>query len=386
LSTTLTRLDTPTEVIVEPVAAPATTTATTPTTAHLSAADVEALGAEFDAIRRSVMDGLGDDDARYIRRVIAVQRGLETGGRVLLLASVLPPAWLGGTAALSVAKILENMEIGHNVLHGQWDWMNDPEIHSSTWEWDSASSAEGWKHSHNFVHHTYTNVLGKDRDIGYATLRIDPEQPWKPHHLLQPLINAGLALGFEYGIAIYDIELEEVAAGRKPWAQARAELGGLWRKVRGQIAKDYVGWPLLSGLSAPATLAANLTANVVRNVWSHAVIFCGHFPAGAETFDEEQLEGETRGQWYLRQLLGSANLDGSPLMHVMTGNLSHQIEHHLFPDMPSNRYGEIAPAVRALCERYGLPYTSGTLPRQYANVLATIARMSLPGGSRREPA
>jgi fatty acid desaturase len=386
LSTTLTRLDTPTEVIVEPVAAPATTTATTPTTAHLSAADVEALGAEFDAIRRSVMDGLGDDDARYIRRVIAVQRGLETGGRVLLLASVLPPAWLGGTAALSVAKILENMEIGHNVLHGQWDWMNDPEIHSSTWEWDSASSAEGWKHSHNFVHHTYTNVLGKDRDIGYATLRIDPEQPWKPHHLLQPLINAGLALGFEYGIAIYDIELEEVAAGRKPWAQARAELGGLWRKVRGQIAKDYVGWPLLSGLSAPATLAANLTANVVRNVWSHAVIFCGHFPAGAETFDEEQLEGETRGQWYLRQLLGSANLDGSPLMHVMTGNLSHQIEHHLFPDMPSNRYGEIAPAVRALCERYGLPYTSGTLPRQYANVLATIARMSLPGGSRREAA
>jgi NADPH-dependent stearoyl-CoA 9-desaturase len=386
LSTTLARLDTPTEVIVEPVAAPATTTATTPTTAHLSAADVEALGAEFDAIRRSVMDGLGDDDARYIRRVIAVQRGLETGGRVLLLASVLPPAWLGGTAALSVAKILENMEIGHNVLHGQWDWMNDPEIHSSTWEWDSASSAEGWKHSHNFVHHTYTNVLGKDRDIGYATLRIDPEQPWKPHHLLQPLINAGLALGFEYGIAIYDIELEEVAAGRKPWAQARAELGGLWRKVRGQIAKDYVGWPLLSGLSAPATLAANLTANVVRNVWSHAVIFCGHFPAGAETFDEEQLEGETRGQWYLRQLLGSANLDGSPLMHVMTGNLSHQIEHHLFPDMPSNRYGEIAPAVRALCERYGLPYTSGTLPRQYANVLATIARMSLPGGSRREAA
>ncbi len=368
------------DVPAEPTAG--ATTATTPTTAHLSAAEVEEFGAELDGIRRGVVDDLGDDDARYIRRVIAVQRGLETGGRALLLVSILPPAWVGGTAALSVAKILENMEIGHNVLHGQWDWMNDPEIHSSTWEWDSASPAEGWKHSHNFVHHTYTNVLGKDRDIGYATLRVDPEQPWKPHHLVQLLINAALAAGFEYGIAIYDIELEEVAAGRKPWPQARAELGGLWRKVRRQIAKDYLGWPLLSGLSAPTTFAANLTANVVRNVWSHAVIFCGHFPAGAETFTEEQLDGETRGQWYLRQLLGSANLDGSPLMHLMTGNLSHQIEHHLFPDMPSNRYGEIAPAIRALCERYGLPYTTGPLHRQYANVLATIARMSLPGGAR----
>ena len=133
-----------------------TTTATTATTGHLSDGDVEALGAEIDAIRTEVMDDLGDDDAAYIHRVIAVQRGLEAGGRGLLLFSLLPPAWLGGTAALSVAKILENMEIGHNVLHGQWDWLNDPEIHSSTWEWDSASSAEGWKYSHNYIHHTYT--------------------------------------------------------------------------------------------------------------------------------------------------------------------------------------------------------------------------------------
>ncbi|GLZ48943.1 stearoyl-CoA 9-desaturase [Actinomycetospora sp. NBRC 106375] len=362
------------------------TTSTSSTTAHLSDADVEDLGVELDALRQSVMSDLGDEDAAYIRRVVAVQRGLEAGGRTLLLVSPLPPAWLAGTAALSVAKILENMEIGHNVLHGQWDWMNDPEIHSSTWEWDSASSAEGWKYTHNFVHHTYTNVLGKDRDVGYAVLRVSPEQPWRPHHLVQLGTNAALALGFEYGIAVYDIELEEVAAGRKPWAQARSELRGLWRKIRGQLAKDYIRWPLLSGLAAPTTLAANLTANIARNVWTHAVIFCGHFPAGAEVFGEDQLDGETRGQWYLRQLLGSANLDGPPLLHLMTGNLSHQIEHHLFPDMPSRRYAQVAPAVRDICTRYGLPYTSGSLPRQYAGVLATIARMSLPGGTASDTA
>jgi linoleoyl-CoA desaturase len=359
----------------------ATSTGTkTGTTAHLSDADFERIGAELDAIRADVMDDLGEDDARYIHRVIAVQRGLEAGGRGLLLVSLFPPAWAGGTAALAVAKILENMEIGHNVLHGQWDWMGDPEIHSTTWEWDFASTAAGWKHSHNYIHHTYTNVLGRDRDLGYSLLRVAPEQPWKPIYLLQPLYYIGLALGFEYGIAIYDIEIEKVAAGDKPWARAKTELGGLWRKVRGQLLKDYVAFPLLSGLAGPTTLLGNLVANSTRNVWSNAVIFCGHFPAGAETFTEDQLVGETRGRWYVRQLLGSANIDGPPLMHIMTGNLSHQIEHHLFPDMPSNRYAEVAPKVRELCERYRLPYTSGPLYKQYAGVLATIARLALPGG------
>jgi linoleoyl-CoA desaturase len=356
------------------------TTSSGVTLGHLSEADVERFGAELDAIRARVMGGLGAEDARYIRRVIAVQRGLEAGGRALLLISLFPPAWAVGTAALAVAKILENMEIGHNVLHGQWDWMGDPEIHSSTWEWDSASSAKGWKYSHNYIHHTYTNVHGKDRDLGYAVLRIDPGQPWKPIYLLQPFYYLGLALGFEYGIAIYDIELEKVAAGTKPWSVARTELGGLWRKIRGQVVKDYLAFPLLSGLAAPSALAGNLVANLTRNVWSNVVIFCGHFPSGAQTFTEEQLEGETRGRWYLRQLLGSANIDGPPLLHLMTGNLSHQIEHHLFPDMPSNRYGEIAPRIRELCRRYGVPYTSGPLHRQYADVLATIARLALPGG------
>ena len=348
-------------------------------TAHLRDEDLDALGAELDAIRDEVLADLGSDDADYIRRVIAAQRGLEAGGRGALLVSLFPPAWLAGTAMLSVAKILENMEIGHNVLHGQWDWMRDPEIHSATWEWDSASTAEAWKHAHNFVHHTYTNVIGKDRDLGYSILRIEPEQPWHPAYLAQPLYIIPMALLFEWAIALYDIELENVPAGKKPWRQAKAELGGLWRKARRQILKDYAVFPLLSGPSAIPALLGNVTANAVRNVWAHTIIVCGHFPDGAETFSEEQLEHETRGGWYVRQLLGSCNLDGPPLLHLMSGNLSYQIEHHLFPDVPSNRYAEIAPRVRAICERYGLPYTSGSLPRQYAQVVKRVLRLALPG-------
>lgn len=353
--------------------------------AHLTPEQYEALGAELDALRAEVMDSLGEDDARYIHRVIAAQRGFAMAGRGMLIFSLFPPAWVLGTAALSVSKILENMELGHNILHGQWDWMRDPKIHSTTWEWDHATPAESWKRSHNYEHHTFTNVRGKDRDLGYSVMRITPEQPWKPSDLFQLATNLGLSLVFEWGIALYDLDLDRVKAGLKPKSELRRELKTLWRKNRRQLARDYVLFPLLSGPGFVHTAVANLTANVVRNIWSHAVIFCGHFPDGAETFEEERLEGETKGEWYVRQMLGSANLTGGPVFHIMTGNLSHQIEHHLFPDVPSNRYARIAPRVREICARYGLTYTAGSLPKQYFKVLRKLARLSLPGGGGPAP-
>lgn len=346
--------------------------------AHLSADDIEELGRELDAIRTRVMDSRGADDAAYIRKVIEVQRSTELVSRIVLLASLFPPAWLAGTLGLSVAKILENMEIGHNVMHGQWDWMRDPKIHSTEWEWDHASPAELWKHSHNELHHTFTNVLGRDNDLGYGIMRVDEDQRWHPVFLAQPVFNLINAFMFEYGIAAYDLEVGKVVKGRKDTGEFRRQGRKVLAKIRRQMTRDYVVHPLLSGPSALTTLAANATANVVRNVWTHSVIMCGHFPEGVETFEKTSIEGETRGEWYLRQMLGAANIDGGKLLHIMTGNLSFQVEHHLFPDMPSNRYQQIAPEIQDLFERYGLTYVSGSMPRQVASAWAKVIRLSLP--------
>ncbi len=182
--------------------------------AHLTEEDIENLGAELDAIREQVIASRGERDAAYIRAVVTAQRRLELGSRAVLLFSILPPAWLAGTVGLSVSKIIENMEIGHNVMHGQWDWMRDPAIHSTTWEWDNAAPAELWKHSHNELHHTYTNVLGKDHDLGYGIMRVDEDQPWKPFLLAQPLTNLVNACFFQYGIAFYDLEVGKYLKGR----------------------------------------------------------------------------------------------------------------------------------------------------------------------------
>jgi NADPH-dependent stearoyl-CoA 9-desaturase len=404
---------------------------------RLTPEQLDELGREFDAIHDDVFAELGERDRKYITSMIEMHRRMVVLARVLLFASRYRPAWVAGTTMLSLAKILENMEIGHNVMHGQWDWMNDPYINSSTWDWDSASTAEAWKHSHNYIHHTYTNIRGKDRDLGYEIMRIDPHQKWNPVYLLQPFYNLVLAALFEWGVATHDLDFEAIKAGEKSKQQIRRELKGMARKGRQQITKDYIAFPVISGLvstgiglgvaarrsaqehkSRPrlvlegarkrvdpttsndgilrqlierrsfrqpfrTTLTADFTANVVRNVWAYAIIFCGHFPDQTYTFSEEETSDETRGAYHVRQLLGAANIEGSPLFHVISGNLGYQVEHHLYPDMPSTRYAEIAPRVKELCERYELPYNSGPFLKQLGMVQRTILRLAFPGGKPR---
>ena len=350
--------------------------------ADLTEAEVDHIGRTLDALRQQLLESRGADDAAYIRRVIVVQRCLEVGGRLVLLGSRHRAAWWFGTSSLTLAKILDNMEIGHNVLHGQWDWMRDPKIHSSTWEWDHASAPEHWKRAHNDRHHVNTNVVGKDNDLGYGIMRVDEAQEWAPRHRIQPLLNFVNACIFEYGIAMYDLDLgaqlrEGTAFSSTTKKEMRTTLGRVARHAR----RDYVVLPLVSLLTGSfrSTLTANLVANLVRNVWSHSVIMCGHFPEGVETFEVDEVDAaESRGQWYLRQMLGSANISGPRLLHVLCGNLSHQIEHHIFPDLPSNRYREVAVPVRDLFRQHGLAYNSRPLLRQVASAWHKVLRLSRP--------
>jgi NADPH-dependent stearoyl-CoA 9-desaturase len=351
----------------------------------MSTEQLEAFGAELDEIRQRIMADLGDEDATYIYNVVKAQRTFEVLGRGLMQFGVLPPAWVAGVAALSISKILDNMEIGHNVMHGQYDWMGDPALSSDDFEWDNVCPSSQWKYSHNYIHHTYTNILGKDRDIGYGLLRIDPDQKWNPYYLGNPLYALVLMFIFEWGVLLHDLELERIMSGERTWADTKHLHRGMIRKVTRQAVKDYVVFPALSGPAAPLTLAGNVSANLIRNVWAFGIIFCGHFPAGVASFSEQEAENETRGHWYFRQLLGSANITGGKLFHLMTGNLSHQIEHHLFPDIPARRYPQIAHEVRDICERYGLGYNTGPLHKQLGSVAKKIVRYALPDRAKPEP-
>jgi len=352
---------------------------TSSTAPRLSPDQLEEFGREMDALRQRIIADLGEEDAAYIRNVVKRQRQFEVAGRVLFYV---PPAWPLAVASLSIAKILDNMEIGHNVMHGQYDWMGDPGLNSRMFDWDTVCPGEQWKYSHNYIHHTFTNILGKDRDIGYGVLRMDEDQKWRPYYLGNPIYAFLLMVFFEWGVALHDLEVENIVAGKRKLADNRPLYPGLLRKIRRQALKDYLLFPALTGPLFLSTLAGNAVANLIRNIWAFNIIFCGHFPAGVETFSEEECYDEhgqeSRGHWYYRQILGSANISGGRLFHLMSGNLSHQIEHHLFPDLPARRYPQIAPEVREICARYGLEYNTGRLSKQLGSVARKIFRLALP--------
>ena len=349
---------------------------------HLSAEQVAEFGQQVERIRREIMDSIGEQDAQYIYKIRNFVRYSEIASRGLLMfGGWMPPVWLLGTGLLGLSKIVENMELGHNVMHGQFDWLNDPSLNGAAYDWDTMSTGDDWKYTHNYIHHTYTNIVGKDHDVGYGLLRISDLQKWEPRFLLNLPLTLQLMLFFEWYVGLQNLHLEDAIIYKsKTWAQVWQDSAKFRQKASRQIAKDYLFFPLIAGPNAVAVLSGNVVANLLRNVWASAVIFNGHFTEDTETFEQDNTEHETRAEWYLRQIRGSSNFTGTSALHILSGNLSHQIEHHLFPDMPANRYAEAAVQIRALCGEYGIHYNEASFLKQSLSVWLRVAQYSLPNG------
>jgi fatty acid desaturase len=357
----------------------------------LSPEQASSLRAELDALRQEYAAKIGAPDAEYIRAVRAVARTARRLGRVLLHFSLEPVSWGAGVAALALYKVLENMELGHNVLHGQYDFMHDPSLASATYEWDLVAPAKSWKRAHNATHHVFTNVIGRDRDFGYDAFRLSDDVPWRPFHLLQPLLSPLSGLFFQHSVALFDAGLFAWLGPKPPPAPAstrramREVAGDLWAFARKAARKglvEYVLYPALAGPFAPKVAAGNALANALRNGWAYAVIYCGHLTEATATFSEEELAREDRAGWYARQAMGSSNFEASRVIHVLSGHLGFQIEHHLFPNIPAWRYPEMAPRVREICERHGLTYSTKPLASQFTSAMRRLVRHAVPARAR----
>ena len=345
---------------------------------------LEQFAHDLNSIRSETMAKVGQKDANYIRKVIRVQRFSEIGGRIsLVLGFISPIWWVAGVLLLALAKILDNMEIGHNVMHGQYDWMNDPNINGRKFEWDHAADADSWRRYHNHEHHTYTNIIGKDRDFGYGLLRLSDDTRWRRKNLWQIITYFNLSVMFEMGVAYHEVAGERIFMGKRRKTSSlpitRKELrNAFFSKAGRQFFKDYVFFPLLCFPMFLPVLAGNFLANILRNLWTSTVIFCGHFTEDVHTFKMEDCKNETQGEWYYRQILGSSNFEGSRWLHILSGHLSCQVEHHLFPDVPAYHYLEMSKQVQAVCKKYGIPYNTGSFGRQYVTVVKRVLKHSLP--------
>ena len=352
-------------------------------------------GDELDALKRRVLARLGDDDVAYIKRLQRFSRSMEVAGRVLIYLSFEPCAFLVGVLALAVHKQLQTTEIGHSALHGAWDKLAGAERFSSrTFRWDTPIDEESWRHAHNVRHHGRTNVAGADPDIHFGPVRLTEQTPYAPwNRIAIPFTLVVLFPNFLFVISSHVTGVNDLLAnnGRpekldflpdRSLSSARLALGKALRKWAPYYAKEFLFFPALAGPFFWKVIAGNWLAEMARSITSAAAVLCGHVGVDVASW-QAGTRAQGRAQWYAMQVEAATNFEVSWPISVLCGGLDKQIEHHLFPTFPPQRLREIAPEVRAICERHGVRYKSASWGRTLRNAFAQIARLSRDPGVAR---
>ncbi|HEX5035982.1 MAG TPA: fatty acid desaturase [bacterium] len=349
----------------------------------------EAFGREITAVGEEAKAKLGHEDVAYVKKVRKLSRASEAVGRALIHFSLDPFTWGAGVLALWVHHQLETIEIGHSALHGCWDGLAGAEaFFSSGFKWIMPTEEEAWKREHNILHHQYTNVVGKDPDLNYGGLRIADQTRWWPHNLIQYLQFFITAPVFTYTIAVHATGLTDLAhpAGDETYANVLPDkkLKTVWKAFR-QTAKKLVPysayhfglWPVLAGPMWWKVLLGNLSADALRNIYTIATIYAGHFGDDLEYFDKD-FKASGRGEWYKAQIEAAHDYAVPGPVSLLCGALDYQIEHHLFPKLPPNRLRKIAPKIQEICERYGVRYHRTDWGKTLKGSLKRILKMSVP--------
>jgi linoleoyl-CoA desaturase len=351
-------------------------------------------GEELDALKTRTVARMGEEDVTYVRRMNRFSRAMEVLGRGLIFFSPEPISFLCGVGALWIHKQLQATEVGHTSLHGCYDKLPGAEkFNSKTFRWDTPIDEESWRHAHNVRHHGNTNVAGKDPDIHFGTVRLTEQTPHNRVHRRQLAVALAVIFpNFSFLIGSHVSGLNDVFFdnGRPDKLdllpdRSKESVRGAWKKALRKYVPyylyNYVLWPALAGPMFWKVLLGNWLAETLRDVYSAATIFCGHvgddvasYPAGTRSHG--------RGEWYAMQVEATNDYEVSWPVSVLCGALDRQIEHHLFPQLPPQRLREVAPEVRAICEKYGVAYKTDTWGRTLKKALGHIGALAHEGGVR----
>jgi len=351
-----------------------------------------ALGLELDALKARTMRELGEADVLRVKRVDMFSRCMEATGRVLLHVSFEPVTFTLGVLALWVHKQLQATEVGHTALHGAYDKLPGAEaFHSKKYRWDTPIDEASWRQGHNVRHHGNTNVAGKDPDIHFGPVRLTSRTPhtWRnrtqlPFTLGVLFPNFGFLMNLHF-TGLLDVYMDNGQPEQLDVLpdRSRASKLGAWKRALRKYVPyyfmNYVFFPALAGPMFWKVLLGNVIAEVMRDVYSAATIFCGH--VGDDVHDYAHgTKASSRGEWYAMQIEASNDFEVSRPLSILCGGLDRQIEHHLFPQLPPERLRQIAPEVRAICARHGVTYRTASWPATLKKALSQVARLAKKGG------
>ncbi len=349
--------------------------------------NLQGFGAEINAVRHRIEAQIGAEDVRHVKRLAVVSRAFEVVGRGLIHFSLTPLGFGAGVLSLAIHKQLHGSEIGHAVLHGAYDKLPGAKRFASKgYWWEMPIDEEAWHDGHNVAHHQYTNIVGKDPDCNYGRIRLNEHVPYQKHHerqQLQPLFvwpsfSFSMAAHFSGIIDFYMRKPEsyDVLPDRTLGTVRKAHRRWL-RKLIPYYAKEYLLFPALAGPFFWKVALGNWMAESMRSVYSAATIFTGHVGEETASFPEGT-RAKGRAHWYAMQIQAANNFEVPRFLSILCGGLDYQIEHHLFPRWPPERLRQAAPEIRAICEKHGVPYRTGSWRRMLGRVFRQLRRLSRP--------
>ena len=357
------------------------------------------LAAELGALYARAKAAVGAEDLAHIRNVTAYGEAIDARRRELLRDGG-PRAIRRATALEMAYRLMQFSELGHNIIHGSYDHLPDcGEYHSDCYHWDFNVDVDHWKTMHHVGHHPNTNIVGRDHDLGYSLFRGSAGQDWYGHHLGQVALISALAAMAPIAAPYFLANVARKVEGHR--FLSAYTLGRPTRIARRDARRRFVDEPFRSGLKPLPTIAANYLGGVTGYMSVLFLVFIEHHAGELELFTDPGPD-ETADQYYERQIRATRNFlpstqmddaltrlleeevpfENRPDLRIFYGGLDTHIEHHLFPDLPPSMQREIAPEVREIALRHGLPYHETPLLETVPLIAKTLTGLSVPFGER----
>lgn len=368
------------------------------TTAVVEKSDLDAtLVKELQSLYNETRAKVGESDLAHIRNVTAYGKAIDAR-RLELLRSGGPGAYRRAAVLEMLYRLLQFSELGHNILHGTYDHLADNgEYHADRYMWDFNVDTDKWKVMHHEGHHPYTNILGKDHDLGYSVVRGQAAQDWFGHHAVQVAIVGAVAPFFAQVAPFIVANCARLIEGKPFWS--RETLRTPVRIAWSDTVRRLVTEPMSTGRNFLPAMLANHVGGAAGYASVLFLVAIEHHAGEMEVFPDPGPD-ETHDEYYRRQIRGSRNFlrsrkldaklerilaeevrfENRPDFRIFYGGLDTHVEHHLFPDLPPNRQREIAPQVKEIVLRHGLPYHETPIGESAAALLKAITGLSIPVG------
>ncbi|MBR8833668.1 MAG: acyl-CoA desaturase [Stigonema ocellatum SAG 48.90 = DSM 106950] len=300
-----------------------------------------------------------DNLAMYVKTAIILAWVISAWTFTLFGPSIMWMKVLGCVVlGLGVAGV--GFSVGHDANHGGYSnkkWVNT--LFGLTYDVIGLSSYL-WRLRHNFLHHTYTNILGHDLEIhGDGLVRMSPFMEHKWYHEFQHLFIWFVYLVIPFYWSAADVYLilfkrkyhEHVIPTPNP-LEMLILLGSkfIWLGL-------FLGIPIAVGYTPVESLVGFLITYMSYGLLICIIFMLAHVMDTAEFIQPNPESNVIDDEWAIFQVRTTVDFaPNNAFLNWYVGGLNYQVVHHLFPQVCHIHYPKIAPILAEVCEEFGVKY------------------------------